>query len=324
MMRVFVTGAAGYIGARMVESLCEQDWTETVVGLDIKDPPKEFPKYKFIKQDIREPLSDILEAEGINTVAHLAYVLPPIHNKGLMEDINKGGTMNVLEASSKAKVKHILYTSSTTAYGFYPDNDTPLTEDSPLRGNDEFTYAKNKKEIEGILQGFIKRHPEITVTIVRPCFVVGPGFNNPMASHLQKKFVMLPSNTQPFQFVHEDDLMNIMILFIKERIEGVYNVAAEGTMTFAEMIKMLGNIPIPIPWPIIYVLNNLAWYLRLSFITEYPSPAMRLMVNPWLATSEKLIRKTGYRFKYDSRGAFEDFARFLRGGMTKDSEGGSA
>jgi UDP-glucose 4-epimerase len=324
MMRVFVTGAAGYIGARMVESLCEQDWTETVVGLDIKDPPKEFPKYKFIKQDIREPLSDILEAEGINTVAHLAYVLPPIHNKGLMEDINKGGTMNVLEASSKAKVKHILYTSSTTAYGFYPDNDTPLTEDSPLRGNDEFTYAKNKKEIEGILQGFIKRHPEIAVTIVRPCFVVGPGFNNPMASHLQKKFVMLPSNTQPFQFVHEDDLMNIMILFIKERIEGVYNVAAEGTMTFAEMIKMLGNIPIPIPWPIIYVLNNLAWYLRLSFITEYPSPAMRLMVNPWLATSEKLIRKTGYRFKYDSRGAFEDFARFLRGGMTKDSEGGSA
>jgi UDP-glucose 4-epimerase len=248
----------------------------------------------------------------------LAYVLAPIHNKGLMEDINKGGTVNVLEASSKAKVKHILYTSSTTAYGFYPDNDTPLTEDSPLRGNDEFTYAKNKKEIEGILQGFINKHHDITVTIVRPCFVVGPGFNNPMASHLQKKFVMLPSNTQPFQFVHEDDLMDIMILFIKERIEGVYNVAADGTMTFVEMIKMLGNIPIPIPWPIIYVLNNLAWYLRLSFITEYPSPAMRLMVNPWLATSEKLIRKTGYRFKYDSRGAFEDFARFVRGSGERD------
>jgi UDP-glucose 4-epimerase len=318
MIRVFVTGAAGYIGARMVESLCEQDWTETVVGLDIKDPPKEFPKYKFIKQDIREPLNDILETERINTVAHLAYVLAPIHNKGLMEDINKGGTVNVLEASSKAKVKHILYTSSTTAYGFYPDNDTPLTEDSPLRGNDEFTYAKNKKEIEGILQGFINKHHDITVTIVRPCFVVGPGFNNPMASHLQKKFVMLPSNTQPFQFVHEDDLMDIMILFIKERIEGVYNVAADGTMTFVEMIKMLGNIPIPIPWPIIYVLNNLAWYLRLSFITEYPSPAMRLMVNPWLATSEKLIRKTGYRFKYDSRGAFEDFARFVRGSGERD------
>jgi UDP-glucose 4-epimerase len=322
MMRVFVTGAAGYIGGRFVKSLCEQDWVETVVGLDIKDPPKEFPKYKFIKRDIRKPLNDILETEGINTVAHLAYVLKPIHETGLMEDINKGGTLNILEASSRAKVKHILYTSSTTAYGFYPDNDNPLTEESPLRGNDELTYAKNKKEIERIMQGFIRRHPGITVSILRPCFVVGPGFNNPMASHLQKKFVMLPSNTQPFQFVHEDDLINIMILFIKERIEGAYNVAAEGTITFAEMIKMLGNIPIPIPWPIIYVLNDLAWFLRLSFITEFPSPAMRLMVNPWLATSEKLIRKTGYRFQYDSRGAFEDFARFVRGAMA--SEGGEA
>ncbi|MEZ4577969.1 MAG: hypothetical protein R2875_08165 [Desulfobacterales bacterium] len=49
--------------------------------------------------------------------------------------------------------EQILYTSSTTAYGFYPDNDQPLTEDSPLRGNDDFTYAKNKKEIEAIFKG---------------------------------------------------------------------------------------------------------------------------------------------------------------------------
>ena len=312
-MRIFVTGAAGYIGGRMVEALCEKDWVETVVGLDINEPPQRFPKCKFIRRDIREPIDDIFETEGIDTVIHLAYVLKPIHDTGLMEEINKGGTRNILEASSRANVRYILYTSSTTAYGFYPDNDNPLTEESPLRGNDDLTYAKNKKEIERIMQGFIERHPEIEVSIVRPCFVVGPGFNNPMASHLQKKFVMLPSKTQPFQFVHEDDLINIMVLLIKERMGGIYNVAGEGTITFAEMIEMLGNIQVPIPWPIIYVLNNLAWFLRLSFITEYPSPAMRLMIHPWLATSEKLIRKTGYKFDYDSRGAFENFARFVRG-----------
>jgi UDP-glucose 4-epimerase len=208
-MNILVTGAAGYIGGRMVEILT-------------------------------------------------AYILPPIHNKKQMEDINKGGTRNVIDACAKAGVKQILYTSSTTAYGFYPDNDSPLIEDSPLRGNDDFTYAKNMKEIERTLQGFIAQHPDMTVTIVRPCFVVGPGFKNPMAEHLKKKFVMLPSKT--------------------------------------------------LPWWLLYPLNNLSWFLRLSFITKFPSPAMRMMVNPWVASSEKLVRQTGYQFKFNSCQAFESFA----------------
>jgi len=308
-MRVLVTGAAGYIGGRLVEALSEKDWVEAVVGLDVKDPPKAFPKYNFFNQDIRKPLEDLLTQERIDTVAHLAYVLPPGHNKNLMEDINKGGTRNVLASSAAVGVKHILYTSSTTAYGFYPDNDVPLAEESPLRGNDDLTYAKNKKEIEGIMGEFIETHPGITVSILRPCFVVGPGFDNPMAAHLKKKLVMLPSNTQPWQFVHEDDVIDVMLLMLEKKIGGTYNVAGQGTMTFAEMVGRLGNIRIPIPWPVIYPLVNLAWFLRLSFLTEFPSPAMRMMVNPWLASSEKLIRELGYTFRYDTREAFEDFVQ---------------
>jgi UDP-glucose 4-epimerase len=185
-VNILVTGAAGYIGGRMVEILCQKDWVETVVGTDIKQANQKLSKYQFIKRDILESMDDIIGQNKIDTVVHTAYVLPPIHDKKQMEDINKGGSRNVLEACVKAGVKQILYTSSTTAYGFYPDIDSPLTEDSPLRGNDDFTYAKNKKEIEGIMRGFISSHPDITVTIVRPCFVVGPGFKNPMAEHLKK------------------------------------------------------------------------------------------------------------------------------------------
>jgi len=205
-----------------------------------------------------------------------------------------------------------LYTSSTTAYGFYPDNDQPLTEESPLRGNDDLTYAKNKKEIEAIMQEFIKKHPEISVTIVRPCFVVGPGFKNPVAEHLQKKLVMMPAKTRPWQFVHEDDLILVMAQLLEKKIAGAFNVTGEGTMTFSEMIKMLGNIQIPIPWPIIYPLNNLSWFLRMTFMTKFPSPGMRMMVNPWIASSEKLHESINYRFKYDSKSAFNDFARSVK------------
>lgn len=310
-MRVFVTGAAGYIGGKLIAALLKKDSIKAITGLDIKEPAWSNPKFKFIKQDIRQPLDNILKDENIDSVVHTAFILPPIHNKEVMEDINIGGTVNVLNASAKAGVSHILYTSSTTAYGFHSDNDEPLTEDSPLRGNDDLTYAKNKKEVEGIIKVFISQHPEIKMSVVRPCFVVGPGFRNPLANHLKKRLVLLPSNTKQWQFVHEDDLVNVMVLLLEKQIAGIFNVTAGGTMTFPEMVKVLGGFLIPLKWPVIYSLNNLSWHLRLTFMTEFPSSAMRMMINPWLATSEKLIRETGYQFKYDSRKAFENFARSL-------------
>ncbi|MGM0402648.1 MAG: NAD-dependent epimerase/dehydratase family protein [Thermodesulfobacteriota bacterium] len=311
-MRILVTGASGYIGAKLVEALGRQDWVEQIVGTDIKAPNKKYPKFKFHLRDVRRPMDDLFASEGIDTVAHTAYVLPPIHNRALMEDINKGGTRNILTSAKKFNVRQILYTSSTTAYGFHPDNDVPLTEESPLRGNDDMTYAKNKKEIEWMISDFSRDNPSIHMSVVRPCIVIGPEIQNPIAEHLRKKLVVIPANTSPWQFVHEDDLIAIMTLLLEKRMAGIFNVAAEGALTFNEMIRMLGNRPVPVPWSVIYPLNGLAWRLRLKFVTRFPSPAMRMMVEPWIASSEKLIRQTGYQFKYDSRAAFSDFVRAVK------------
>jgi hypothetical protein len=55
------------------------------------------------------------------------------------------------------------------------------------------------------------------------------------------------------------------------------------TVTFPEMVKMLGNILLPLPWWVIYPLTDLAWILRLSFVTKFPSPPLRMMVTMPLA-----------------------------------------
>ena len=314
-MKILVTGAAGYIGGRTVKALSEQNWVEKVVGTDITEPAQKFSKFYFVRKDIREPMDELFKDEKIDRVVHAAYVVAPHHNKNMMEDINKRGTRNVMTAVAKAGVKQFMITSSTMAYGFYPDNDMPLTEESPLRGNDDYIYPKNKKEIEGLMQDFIAGHPEINVTILRPCFVIGPTIDNPFSRHLMKKFVLMPRKLQPFQFVHEDDLINVMLLLIEKGIGGTYNVTGDGTMTFSEMIKALGNIHIPLPWSFIYPINNLAWFLHMSFFSEFPSTAMRLMVNPWLASSEKLKQTIDYRFKYNTKEAFADFAESNSGSI---------
>ncbi len=312
MKNVFITGVSGYIGTKITQALADNPQVEKIVGIDVNNPCEIIKELIFIKRDVREPVLDLLVENQIDTVIHAAYILPPIHNKALMEDINIRGTRNILVASAEAKVSQFLYTSSTTAYGFHSDNQVPLIEDSPLRGNDDFTYSKNKKEIELLIRDFISGHPEMVVTILRPCFVVGPGFANPMARHLQKSFVLLPSKTAPFQFVHENDLVRVISLCLSQSIGGVFNVAGEGTMDFGEMIGMLGNRAVRLPFGLMYVLNNILWFFRMHFLTEFPSPGLNLIRYPWLASSKRLITETGFEFEYDTRSAFENFVKSVK------------
>lgn len=313
MEKVFITGISGYIGSKLASRLIQIENIKEIVGIDIVQPHICHDKVIFYKRDIREPIEHILNRHTIDTVVHLAYVVAPIHHKRLMEDINVGGTRNVLEACASSGIKHLLYTSSATAYGFHADNDVPLTEDSPLRGNDDFTYSKTKKEIEAVVADYISRNHGIVVTIIRPSFVVGPGFDDPLARHLKKRIVLLPSNTQPFQFVHEDDLINIICILLQRRAGGIFNIGADGTITSDEMVKLLGNISIRLNFNLMYVLTRLAWTLRLSFVTQFPSAALNLARYHWVVTSEKLKRELGYEYKYTTKEAYRDFVRSVKG-----------
>jgi len=312
MEHILITGVSGYFGQKLVRVLESKPEVVRITGIDIKPPAFNSPKLKFIKCDVRDNLEEVFRGRNIDCVIHTAYILPPIHDIGLMEDINVNGTKNVLNASAIHGVRQLLDCSSSTAYGFHPDNPERLTEISPLRGNDDFTYAKNKKEIEAWMREFEKKNPAILFTTIRPCFVVGPGFTNPLARHLTKKICILPLETAPFQYIHEDDLVEIMYLLLKERKQGIFNLAADGTMTFDDMLRILGGWPLKIPMWLLWPLNNMMWRLRMTFMTEFPSPCLNMIRYPWIASNVKIKKELDYRFKYTTRQAFEDFARHVK------------
>ncbi len=293
----------------MISYLSEKKAVESLIGLDVKEPGFSRKKISFCKRDVRQPVDDIIKKYSIDTVIHTAFILPPIHDKKLMEDININGTRSVLDSCVRTGVKSVIYTSSTTAYGFHPDNERPLTEESPLRGNDDITYSKSKRIIEGIFDEYRLRHPEINYIIVRPCFVVGPGFDNPLTRFLKKKIVPVPFRTEPMQFIHEVDLVDIMWVLLQKGKAGTYNAAGDGIMTIREMAAALGNLALPLPYHIVYVLNAIAWMLRLTFASEFPSPFLKMIRYSWVASTEKLKQETGFACRYDTRQAFDDFAR---------------
>jgi UDP-glucose 4-epimerase len=212
MKNVLITGISGYIGSKVFKALESVSDVEKIVGVDINPPALSSEKLQFFNRDVRRPIVDLLEKYAVDTVVHAAYILPPIHDTALMEDININGTKAVLDGCAKTNVQHLLYTSSATAYGFHADNPIPMSEDQELRGNDNFTYSKNKKEIEALFDRFMSTKHGLKITIFRPCLVIGPGINNPVSSYLLKPVAMLPFPNSQVQFVHEEDLCRAILL----------------------------------------------------------------------------------------------------------------
>ena len=313
MPSVFITGVSGYIGTILARRLLADGRYRPVVGIDIRVPAALPEGLVFIQRDVRAPLTDLLRRRGTEILIHTAFVVAPLHDTALTEDINLVGTRNVLRAAADANVRHLLYTSSTTAYGLHADNPPILEENSPLRGNADFTYAKNKRELETDMAVFTRRHPDTAVTVLRPCIVMGPGFDNVMSRHLTRRVVVLPAPGVPLQLVHEDDLARAVVLCLERTVTGVYNIAGAGEISVPEMVRGLGKTPLSLPAGLAAALNHLAWTARLSCLTEFPSPALKMMRYPWQASPRRFVRQTGFVYRYDTRETFADWADSLRG-----------
>ena len=86
-------------------------------------------------------------------------------------------------------------------------------------------------------------------------------------------------------------------------------VRSDQPLTVAEMVRILGRRPLWVPIRLLSPLNQIAWNLRLHVLTRFPSPALGLFRYSWVVAPQKFIDQTGFVYRYDSRRAFEDFAR---------------
>src|SRR6186997_1392297 len=128
MPSYLVTGGAGFIGSHLVDQLlAEPQASVTVVDSfdDFYDPTRKRknvephradPRYRLVESDIRDPEAlKPLEQERFDAVIHLAAragVRPSIENARLYQQVNVGGTLNVLELARVAGVKKFVFGSS--------------------------------------------------------------------------------------------------------------------------------------------------------------------------------------------------------------------
>jgi UDP-glucose 4-epimerase len=306
-MRYVITGGSGYIGSRLVDLLERRDDTEKIVICDVAAPKGYRPHTEYERLDVRDraAVRSVLERVRPDVLVHLAFILNPSHDEKFAYDVDVNGTHNVLEAASAAGTRQVLVTTSGVAYGAFPDNPVPLTEDDPVRGVAEFTYARDKTESDRLCQLWALKHPERVMTIVRPCIVFGPNVDNYLVRLWTKQpFAVDAGGTidRDIQFVHEDDVVEGITALLLGRHAGAYNVAGDGLMTNRECAELIGTNVRKIPLPLYRRLARVMWKLRQS---EVPPGGIEYAVNSWLLSNEKLKQTTGWSPKYSSRETFE-------------------
>jgi UDP-glucose 4-epimerase len=304
-VRYVITGGSGYLGSCLVERLAGREGTELIVVADLRPPGSFRPKTRFERLDVRDrqAVQRLLDRVQPDALLHLAFILDPIRDEHLMYDVDVNGTQNVLDAAAAAGTQQVLVTSSAVAYGAFPDNPEPIEEDWPVRGVASFSYARDKSDADRICQLWALKHPERTMTIVRPCIVLGPGVDNSLVRLWTKQPFQTDAGNleRRIQFVHQDDFVAAISHLLDGRHAGAYNLAGDGLMTLRECAELIGMPLRRMPLWLYRALARSFWRLRLS---ESPPGQIEFAVHPWVVSNRKL-KATGWSPRHTSRQAFE-------------------
>jgi nucleoside-diphosphate-sugar epimerase len=147
--RVLVTGGAGFIGSHLVDGLMSGGF-DVVVLDDLSSGRREnlsvhFGKSNFclVEGDVRDK-ADVKKAlEGVDVVFHLGAIVSvdfSVKNPLLVNEVNVGGTLNVLRESLKASVKRFVYASSCAVYG--ESVNLPINEEQPTKPMSPYGVSK--------------------------------------------------------------------------------------------------------------------------------------------------------------------------------------
>ena len=208
---ILVTGGAGYIGSHIVEQLVKTN-TNIIILDNLVTGFKRLinKKAKFIKGDIKdlEKLIKIINNYEINSIIHLAAYLNVSEaetNKKKYFKNNIEGTLNLVKACKKSKVKNIIFSSSCSIYG-----NVKGSVNEKRKPNPQGYYAYTKYKSEEIIKKYANQF-NYKYAILRYFNVAGASPSNKIGEiqkshgHLIKNLAIQSLNKRPKINIYGND-----------------------------------------------------------------------------------------------------------------------
>lgn len=295
--RVFITGALGFVGRRLMERYREAG--SEVAGLDVRADPD----LAVVAGDITTRGSWEEAALGADVVIHTAARLGMHLDPETFWRVNVLGTRNALHAAVGAGATRFVHFSSIVAFGF--DVPKNVDESHPVRPNG-VSYVDTKVASEQVV---LQSHAadELDCTIVRPGDIYGPGshfWTVTPVRELAARRLALPAMGRGYMSpVYVDDLVEgVMLAATHDRgAGGVFTLSGghdvETREFFGHYARMLGRKRVPVaPTPVVVAMAaalERAARLRGS-ITEVTPGAVRYLVRTGTYSIERARSRLGY------------------------------
>lgn len=233
---VLITGGSGYFGSLLRDRLRARDQTVRVFDLvDANDRPTDV---SYVAGDIRDEKRAAEACSGCDVVYHCVAQVPLAKDKKLFHSVNVIGTDTLLKCALAAKVRKVIYVSSSAVFGAPKKN--PVTEQTPPSPAE--AYGRAKLEGETLCAHYAQLG--LDVSVIRPRTIMGHGrlgIFQILFEWIREGYnvPVLGTGENVYQFVHADDLADVCILAAARPGAMTYNC---GTDCFGSMRETLEHL----------------------------------------------------------------------------------
>ena len=311
--RVLITGLSSYWGGRLAQALESFPEVEAIIGVDTHAPTRELVRTEYVKVGNQHSLIQrIVQAAQIDTVIDTRLVVDAVAtSRAEAHENNVIGTLNILAACAggDSPVRRLIFKSSAHWYGCEQDDPAFFTEEMPRRHPPRSPIERDVVEAEAVVSDFAVRQPGVTVTVLRCANVLGPDVDTSHTRMFSLPLVPMILGFDPrYQFAHEDDVVHALEHAAFNRLDGTFNVAADGVLALSEVISLLGKRPLPLlpPWGTRLAVGPLR---RLGF--RVPDEMLN-QLRFGRGLDNRKLKATGFRYQHTSREAVLRLGEHMR------------
>jgi UDP-glucose 4-epimerase len=298
-VRVLVVGVSGAIAKLVVERLASGG--HEVIGIDRrgwKDAPIEMHDL-----DIRKRAAeDVFRRKRPQAVIHMGTVTSLVVSGEERYRINLGGTRAVFDHCRTYGVEHCVFVGRHTYYGAGPDSPLFHTEDEPPMALASFPELADLVAADLYAGTTLWRFPELTTTVLRMCYSLGPTGHGTLATFLRGPRVPTLAGFDPlFQFMHEKDAAAAITLSLEKRPRGVFNVTGPAPVPLSVIIRETGRKNLPLPEFLV------AMMIGRFGLPKLPPGALGHIKYPVIADGSAFKKATGFVHTHDEAAAMREF-----------------
>ncbi|WEX75625.1 NAD(P)-dependent oxidoreductase [Sinorhizobium numidicum] len=247
-MRLVVTGATGFIGARLIDQALSRGYLVTALARNPERvSARKNPRLRIEKWSIGEPLPSVTQSDAIfHLAAYIPADLSDPHQAARCFEVNTNGALQVaMQAASKGVKRFVFFGSGQV----YAPALGPVSETSPAFPIDRASYyLASKLAAEICLIAFGKANAT-PVTVLRLASVYGPGMHGRgmvptfiRALGSDRSVSIQNGGRYRVDLVYVDDVVALAMQVIENERAGVFNAGSGQTCTSLDAAQTVADV----------------------------------------------------------------------------------